>query len=90
MIFGLCVFIAQQVLSGLGVENKGCGLSLEKGAETLQSKIRTLTDHPTPKLDKSPPHGKMFTFYSQEGCFVKSYVYGFSYLYGSERRTTKR
>ena len=66
------------------------GLRLEKEIDALKSSIRTLTDYIAPKLDKSPPHGKMFTFYSQEGCFVKSYVYGFSYLYGSERRTTKR
>lgn len=80
----------KEPISGLGVENESCGLRLEKKVGTLQSKTRTLTDHNIPKLDKSSSHGKMFTFYSQEGCFVKSYVYGFSYLYGSERRTTER
>ena len=67
------------------MENESQVLRLGKKIDTPQPEIRTLTDHLTPKLDKSPPHGKMFTFYSQEECFVKSYVYGSGYLYGGQR-----
>ena len=41
------MLLLEKLISGLGVENESYGLRLEKKIGTLQSEIRTLTDHIT-------------------------------------------